>query len=204
MRRLWNRLLVLVAVLGLALGAFALSLRHNRFYTCEDCGSVMRVSERLVLPGSTTTWDRRRQGFATCAHRLRPGAALGTAAQNVADGKLVLVRRGKAYGGFIIERRLSSPDRAEYSWWYRADGGGGLSRSGVHTGTGACRFPELIEFGPFELTWSCGVDSSAVGYGDAPGKAAVDRELAICATDLDGITGVDAAAPHWQYRRYDE
>lgn len=204
MRRLANRLLVLVGVLGLAVGAFALSLRHTRYYTCETCGSIMQVSEPIVLPGSTTTWERQRPGFATCNHVLKPGANLGYYDQTIADGQLVLVSREGAYGGFVIDRRLQSPDRAEYTWWYRTDGVGDLGDSGVHTGTGSCRFPQTIEFGPFELIWSSGTAGSAVGYGFGPGKNSLDRRLAICATDLAGVEGVDAASPRWHYRRVAE
>ncbi|MBK7770761.1 MAG: hypothetical protein IPI48_09570 [bacterium] len=170
MRRLWKPVLVLAAVLCLALVLFSLYMEKNSYYTCDTCGSVMLVTERMLLPGGgTTTWVRQRPGIETCVHTLKPGANLGHYDRTIADGQLVLVRRKEAYGGFIIDRRLGSLDRAEYTWWYRTDGEGDLGRSGVQTGTEPAAFRRTSSSG--RSSWSGRRQRTALPWATESGPA---------------------------------
>lgn len=187
-----------VPVLLVALGAAA--IEHKQFYTCEQCGAVATVTSHPLWPSNETTWRRQGPGFTECVHRLRQGADVGAHSEKIADGQLVLVRRGQAYGGLIIDyHEAAGASKAGYRWWYREDGSGDLAGAGALSGAGTCSLHDGIEFGPFKFGWSCGTEGSALYFGNLLGGSRIDRALGICATDLGSVAGVDAAAANWRY-----
>lgn len=128
--------------------------------------------------------------------------APGTMPTRVEDGQVVLVRKGKAWGGYqLFDQKARTAgkagDTARVRWAYRDDGNSELFGEEVVTGELAVEGWD-IKFGPFSLRWSAG---GYVYYPDPKGEMQGDRERQFVAiTDLKSFDGLDAADEKWDYR----
>jgi len=120
-----------------------------------------------------------------------PGARYNATVFPVSDGDVVLVKKGNAYGAFILRHQQPGPEmvtgsgpppaaptqlvpraseRVEYTWYFRSDGRGTFQPSeerrverGYAKKAARTNMPPFraIRFGPFSVGWS----SASPGYG---------------------------------------
>ena len=137
-----------------------------------------------------------------CEHQWRPGA-ITVHPEPLADGTVVLVKRGETVGAFLLVRQTAGPARAMYRWWYGPEFRGRLDTGSpeIVSGYGHSK-GEAIAFGPFSVEWSAKSDGLGyVYYPQHAGSHASPSDTLVCVTDLTGIEGVDALDPKWHYKR---
>lgn len=123
----------------------------------------------------------------------------------LADGTVLLLRQGNAYGALVLDRQRERPEQVSFTWLYREDGGSVLDANdpNVHSGqdtSNQASIPEM-RFGPFVVPWSVAADGSGyIYYSRLAHDPAQAGELEIAITSLASPDGVDAAEQRWLYR----
>lgn len=112
----------------------------------------------------------------------------------ISTGRVVLVRRGRTYGAFIILKQTKQPEAVSYVWCLGSAADGDLGRPDVRQFRNLGR--SSIRFAPFALAWSYRTHQSGWLY-PAAGTS-------VCVTEETSWNGIDAAAPKWRYRTYNE
>jgi len=113
------------------------------------------------------------------------------------------VRENGIYGAFVLREQKTSPESAQYSWWYSRDGNGILDNSNVMHGVSQTVQPQngvasLIEFGPFAISWSAASKGQGwLYYKNLPGMS--ENDFHICVTRKISIDGMNATNPQWNY-----
>ena len=197
----------IVVMLSRTLSTPHFSLRPRSFsssaYTCKLCGSTRSVDRQYIMgyfPKQTAvrvTYESPR--FSSCTHDWNSGVSCSPP-NPVPDGMVVLVRENGKYGAFILRNQTSSPERAEYDWWYQSDGTGSLDTNSTTVSSGRGTTPK-IAFGSFNLSWSAhSTGSGWLYYKHSAGDSVTSNDLHLCITDLSSIAGVDAADVEWEYK----
>lgn len=121
--------------------------------------------------------------------------------QFIKDGEVVLVRKGKAYGGFILKNQQPSKGAA-FEWIYREDGISDFSRRGAIKGTDVIKGdPGLISFGPFSVRWSYRTEGESYLYYPDPklNPRGIPNRLFIAVTHEKDFN-LNAADSKWNYK----
>jgi hypothetical protein len=142
----------------------------------------------------------------------------------IADGQVVLLRKGSAVGAFTLEDQVwdDNADSARYEWAWRDGGSGALRGEGVARGSGRVeRSPRghaFVTFGPFSVEWSVrkrctrpiGVPARVGGMSaDTSTRFCYSGQLhyvtppegAIAVTNETRLDRVDPDDSTWVYRR---
>jgi hypothetical protein len=197
----------IVAFLPRTLATSHFSLRPQSFtssvYTCDLCGSTRSVDTKYILgyiPKQTAVRvSYKSPGFASCSHQWESGISCSPP-DPVPDGAVVLVREKRKYGAFILRNQTSSPEHAEYDWWYQSDGTGTLDTNSTTISSGHGTTPK-ITFGSFTLSWSAHTTGSGwLYYKHSAGALVTSNDFHMCITDLSSVAGVDAADVKWEYK----
>jgi hypothetical protein len=182
---------------------FGPRISGSRFFTCSLCGSTKQVDRKYILgyiPRQVAeTIKYKSPGFDTCNHVWSPGISVSPD-KPVPNNVVVLVHESGQYGAFILRQQSISPERAEYDWWYRTDGGSLFDTNDSIVMSGHGSTPK-IHFGTFNLSWS-GHDNKSgwLMYKHAAGDVVAPQDLHLCITERDSVQGLDAALPDWKYK----
>jgi hypothetical protein len=186
--------------------------------SCKLCRSVQHIeegsppivsdvdSDRVVE--KEWKWRYHGRDYRTCQHEWKEGVSRAVPTK-ILDGQVVLVRKGEVYGGFVLMAQGGSPKTAQFHWRYGTAANGEFDVSDASVTCSNVvkdiqnRGGELmIEFGPFELEWSCNSRGKGwIYYTKSPGDELKENDLAICVTNEQSF---DMVRPHdlkWQYRR---
>ncbi len=213
MKTRYTTLLIIVATL-VVFGAVAITRPAFRrdfgpksfgssAYTCECCGSTRSLDRKYILGyipcKAVVRITYKSPGYASCHHRWTLGVSCSPP-KPVPDGTVVLVKEDGKYGAFVLRNQTSSPEHAEYDWWYQADGTGILDTNSPTVTTGHGSTPK-IRFGSFLLGWSAHATGSGwLYYRHNAGDSIASNDLHLCITDLSSVTGIDGALPKWTYK----
>ena len=75
-------------------------------------------------------------------------------AQVVADGDLVLIRKGTCSGAFLVKRQTKDPKEMQCEWWYRDDANGNVFANEKSVSHGFSTVDSQLQFGTFRIQWS--------------------------------------------------
>jgi hypothetical protein len=203
-------ILIVVTVTGLLIFrrsvdplSFAPKSFSSSAFTCKICGSTKYINSKYILGyipmKSVEKIEYKAPNFSSCSHEWENG--ISSAYPNpIADSRVVLVRKSGKYGAFILRNQSIEPERAEYEWWYQADGSGKLNKSLNTVSTGQGVTPR-IRFMDFDISWSGNTESQGwIYYEHSPGDKVAHDELHICITELKTVDDLDAADPKWHYK----
>lgn len=175
------------------------------YYTCSLCGSTKTVTKSGGRSSETVAYRSPR--YSVCPHVWKEGIS-PFAEPPIADGSIVLVKRGRALGALILKNQKLTPAHTDFVWCYRADGKGtfrkrdiGLFRTGSGSSSSKARLMERLKFGPFSVVWYSSEDGKGVvSYAEYPGGAMTNRDTLICPTNETDIKKIDATDPKWLYK----
>lgn len=174
------------------------------YYTCRLCGSTKTVTQSGV--GRSEKIDYRSPGFAACPHVWENGIS-PFAEPPIRDGRIILVKRGRALGALILRNQRRQPEHTDFEWYCRTDGKGtfrkrdaGLFRTGYGSSSGNPPLHQLV-FRPFSVVWSpTKAGEGVVSYPRYAGAVARTGDTLICPTDETDITKIDATDRKWLYK----
>ena len=172
-------------------------------YTCGRCGSTQSVDRKYFLgyiPRPITVQiTYRSPGYESCPHEWHTGVSFSPP-DPVPDDVVVLIRENGRYGAFILRHQTSSPERAEYDWWYPTDGSGLFATNSPTVSSGHGTTPD-IKFGSFNLDWSVRTTGSGwLYFKHCVGEQVGSNDLHLCLTNLKSVSGIDAADTKWKYK----
>ena len=175
------------------------------YYTCSLCGSVKTVTKSGGRRSETITY--KSPGYAACPHIWKVGVSR-FAEPPITDGRIMLVKRGRALDALILRNQKLQPAHTDFVWYYRNDGKGtfrkrdvGLFRTGSGSSRSKARLMEQLKFGPFSVVWCSTEDGKGmVAYAELPGGAMTTGDTLICPTTETDIEKIDATDPKWVYR----
>jgi hypothetical protein len=183
--------------------------------SCKNCLSVQGIetlSPRHLISsvdlariiGDEWEWEYKGKDYRTCPHEWQSSGKC-TVPTRISNGQVVLVRKGKYYGGFMLTAQSAKPDTAQFVWCYRTDRDGRFSTSdsSVKWSDNPKQLENrngelMIEFGPFEIQWSA---TGWIYYSKCPGDRLIKNDLAICVTDERTLDDILPREKKWQYRR---
>ena len=132
-----------------------------------------------------------------------PGRGQSSAHEiGVGDGQIVLVRRGKEVGAFILRNQQLSPEVTDYTWYYRADGRGALVPADGAVSSGTVTNATTISFRTFSVQWSINSEHRGwVYYSKSGVQPAKKSDFEMCITTETNLANVgDANSRKWKYR----
>ena len=195
-RKKWHRRLLVLAVmfLGLCVG---LSYLRTSYDTCSFCGSTRTCRG---WPLKLTRVQYEAPAFPSCQHDWQPGVS-SAVEHLVSDGSIVLVKKGRAYGAFILHKQEVTSTQIEYDWYYRTDGNGTFrseDSDSLHAGTAVS---DRIRFGPFVIGSSqASAGKGYIYYERFLGCKVGPDDMRICVTREGDIQGIDATDSRWLYK----
>ncbi len=192
-------LLILCLLPSLCFGGYNVT-----YQTCEECGSTRSI-KAFPIGIKSERIHHRSPSFDLCIHQWKDGV-YEAVEDRVADGEIVLVKKGIVYGAFIVWNKSVGHDpgteEVEYKWWYRVDGKGTFTEAesrSFRSGTGKGR--STIEFGPFSIMWSSrGPGQSSIYYDHFAGDMISRKSLRICVTNETNIETINATDEKWVYK----
>ena len=114
----------------------------------------------------------------------------------VADGRIVLLKRGSEIGAFVLQKQSITPERTDFTWYYRADGKGTFSTGDVMVSTGfVAGATNRIRFKSFSVGWSGNEPRMGWVY-----YSALPTDFEMCVTSETNIAMIDAIDQRWTYR----
>lgn len=177
------------------------------YYTCSLCGSTKAITESGGK--RTEQIDYRSPTFARCPHVWQEGVN-DFAEPPIADGRIILVKRGKNLGALILRNQQVRPTHADFTWYCRTDGKGTFRKCDAglfqtsHGSSGRNTSPvQDFSFGPFSVKWSAtDAGKGVVAYPKYPEGAMSTSNTLICPTNETDIEKIDATDPKWLYKAY--
>lgn len=130
----------------------------------------------------------------------------------VPDGTVVLVKKGKALGAFILRnQRTDGRGPLIYDYCYRTDGRGEFNRCSLQGCVcGSKRIPaqynagpdfQVVVFGPFRIPWSANDNGKGwLYYPRRSGEKVAPGDLQICVTSESDMKRINATDSKWIYR----
>jgi hypothetical protein len=186
--------------------------------SCKLCQSVQGIEalsppitssvdfDRIV--GKEWKWQYKGRGYRTCSHEWQNGVSRAVPTK-ISNGQVVLVRKGKTYGGFILTAQSEKPETAKLVWRWGTDAASGFDTSGPNVkwsddpkSVQNRKGNLTIEFGPFEICWSASLGGKGwIYYAKSPGDELRKNDLAVCVTEENLFDTIRPGDPKWQYRR---
>jgi hypothetical protein len=174
--------------------------RHVSLETCSICGSTReKVNEG--------PWKILYESPNAAGHEHHWESGVSSSMQ-VNDGRVVLTRLrlaldvpSYACGAFVLQSQRLEPERTDYKWIVRTDGGSVLASGNAAVSTGLARQQSAVAFGPFHISWS-GHDAGSgfVFYPRFPGAGRSSDDWELCVTDLTSFERLDAADSRFAYK----
>ncbi len=128
----------------------------------------------------------------------------------VANGTIVLLKRGKEVGAFILKNQKAEPERTDFDWYYRCDGKGTFSTndSAVMSGfvTNASPVARSLDpfvhvtFASFSAGWSANTDGLGWVYFSRDATDFKSADFLMCVTTETNLAHVNANDRRWDYR----
>jgi hypothetical protein len=166
----------------------------------------MKSKDHELHPDSPNRVEIMGPTFARCTHDWQRGGIVSAHWPPVADGTLVLVRKGKAVGAFIPLAQWMRPESVHFRYWFRADGQSVLVPDAAEVDSGEATYDATIDptgrmtFGPFAIRWSGASDGEGFIYYDYGHPDAVPEDgLQICITSLTNMQPIDVSNDSWAF-----
>ena len=120
---------------------------------------------------------------------------------SVPNGVIVLIKKDRAYGAFVLRDQQYEPAGLIYEWYYRMDGKGTFTAEEASSFKSGRETSGPIAFGPFHLCWSPSPEGTGcLEYWHLPGARGTPRDQKICVTDATNVETIDATDSKWTYR----
>jgi hypothetical protein len=119
----------------------------------------------------------------------------------VADGHIVLLRRSNEVAVVILQNQRLTPERMDFSWYYRADGKGKFPAGDPAVSSGTVTNASKISFATISVDWS--INSNGMGwvyFSVGPTEFGKAADYVMCVTAETNVTSIDAIDSRWKFR----